>query len=204
MMDDFEGRDSYPALASGETILWRGKPKRGAFIATKSLTLLPIAVFWLIFDTQFIAAAIQGGQMLGFLIPFMLVHMMPVWIWLASVVTAGRRWKNTNYYVTNRRIVIQGGFFAVNETSLFYKELRNANMRIGFFNKIFHTGNIVFDNAMPLHNKQNKPHMMEDLENPQEVYNRIQRVILDIQTDIEYPNALRPEENPGYNTQYRT
>ena len=25
---------------------------------------------------------------------------------------------------------------------------------------------------------------------------------MDIQTDIEYPNALRPNENPGYNTTY--
>ena len=203
MMDDLEGRGSYPVLASGEAILWRGKPKRSAFIATKSLTLLPIAVFWLILDTQFIAAAIQGGQMLGFLIPFMLVHMMPVWLWLASVVTAGRRWKNTNYYVTNRRIVIQGGFFAVNETSLFYKDLRNAHMRVGLLDKVFHTGDIVFDDGMYDNHKQKRSHALEDLENPQEVYNRIQKVILDIQTDMEYPNAYRPAENPGYQTQYR-
>ena len=29
------------------------------------------------------------------------------------------------------------------------------------------------------------------------------KVILDIQTDMEFPNAYRPGENPGYNTQYR-
>ena len=25
---------------------------------------------------------------------------------------------------------------------------------------------------------------------------------LDIQTDISYPNAMRPDNNPGYNTKY--
>lgn len=189
-------------LAAGEAILWRGKPKRGAFIATKSLTLLPIAVFWLILDLNFFGSVLHSGSMRGFLILFMLVHMMPVWLWLGNMLTAGRRWKNTNYYVTNRRIILQGGFFAVNETSLFYKELRNANMRVDFLNKLFHTGNIVFDSGMPLHNRQSKPHMMENLENSQDVYNRIQRLILDIQTDMEYPNAFRPEENPGYQTKY--
>ena len=201
--DDFIQNQPYPMLTAGEAILWRGKPKRGAFIATKSLTMLPIAIFWLIFDLNFLNSALNSGSMRGFLILFILVHMMPVWLWLGNMLTAGRRWKNTNYYVTNRRIILQGGFFAVNETSLFYKELRNANVRIGFLNKLFHTGNIVFDNGILSYNKQSRPPMMEDLENAQDVYNRIQRIILDIQTDMEYPNALRPEENPGYETQYR-
>ena len=42
-----------------------------------------------------------------------------------------------------------------------------------------------------------------DIENPQEIYSRLQKIVLDIQTDIEFPNALRPDENPGYNTKYK-
>lgn len=202
-MNEFETNHSYPMLSAGESILWRGKPKRGAFIATKSLTMLPIAVIWLILDLNFIRTAFFGGEMLGFLIPFFLLHLMPVWIWLGNVFTAGRRWKNTNYYVTNRRIIIQGGFFAVNETSLFYKDLRNAQLRIGVLDKLFHTGDIVFDNGMVVNNKHTQKFVFEDLDDAQDVYRRVQKVILDIQTDMEFPNAYRPGENPGYNTQYR-
>ena len=128
MNEDFVYSQRHPALAAGEAILWRGKPKRGAFIATKSLTLLPIAVIWLILDLSIIGGVFQSGDMLFFMIPFFALHLMPVWIWLGSTLTAGKRWNNTNYYVTNRRIIIQGGFFAVNETSLFYKDLRNAQL----------------------------------------------------------------------------
>ena len=202
-MDNLERYTSYPVLTAGESILWRGKPKRGAFIATKSLSLLPIAVIWLILDLNFIGKAFSGGQMLGFLIPFFALHLMPVWMWLANVITAGRRWKNTSYYVTNRRIIIQSGFFAVNETSLFYKDLRNARLRIGLLDKLFHTGDIVFDDGIAVNNKQNRGHAFEDLEDAEAVYRRVQKVILDIQTDMEYPNAFRPEENPGYQTQYK-
>lgn len=202
-MNEFETNHSYPMLSAGESILWRGKPKRGAFIATKSLTMLPIAVIWLILDLNFIRTAFFGGEMLGFLIPFFLLHLMPVWIWLGNVFTAGRRWKNTNYYVTNRRIIIQGGFFAVNETALFYKDLRNAQLRIGVLDKLFHTGDIVFDNGMVVNNKHTQKFVFEDLDDAQDVYRRVQKVILDIQTDMEFPNAYRPGENPGYNTQYR-
>ena len=203
MHEDFEYSQRNPALAAGEAILWRGKPKRSAFIASKSLTMLPIAIVWLCFDSTFIVAALNNDGP-WFLIPFMLLHLAPVWIWLGSTLTAGKRWRNTMYYVTNRRIIIQGGFFAVNETSIFYKDLRNAQLRIGLLDHLFHTGSIVFDSSMILHgNKQQKGPYFENLENAQNVYERIQKIILDIQTDIEYPNAYRPAENPGYQTDYR-
>ena len=203
MHEDFEYSQRNPALAAGEAILWRGKPKRSAFIASKSLAMLPIAIVWLCFDSTFIVAALSNDGP-WFLIPFMLLHLAPVWIWLGSTLTAGKRWRNTMYYVTNRRIIIQGGFFAVNETSIFYKDLRNAQLRIGLLDHLFHTGSIVFDSSMILHgNKQQKGPYFENLENAQNVYERIQKIILDIQTDIEYPNAYRPAENPGYQTDYR-
>lgn len=204
-MEDYTYTQNNPVLAAGETILWRGKPKKSAFIATKSLTLLPIAVIWLLLDLNIMLPAFAQGEMLGFMIPFFALHLMPVWIWLGSTLTASRRWKNTNYYVTNRRIIIQGGFLAVNETSVFYKDLRNAQLRIGLLDNLFHTGDIVLDNGVIVYNQKNRQHgpVMEDLEDAQNVYNRVQKIILDMQTDMEFPNAYRPEVNPGYNTDYR-
>ena len=205
-MQDYEYGGRNPMLAPGEAILWRGKPQKKGFIATKSLTLAPFAIIWLIIDSSLILNAFRGDSP-WVLIPFMLLHLMPVWIWLGSVITAGRRWKNTMYYVTNRRIIIQGGFFAVNENSLFFKDIRNTHVRIGLLDKVFGTGDIVFDNGMIYHtrngNRNAQLPAMEDLENPYDVYNRIQRIVLDIQTDMEYPNAFRPAENPGYGTDYR-
>ena len=193
------------ALAAGEAILWRGKPKRSAFIASRSLSMLPIAIVWLIFDLTFIANAFGSGEMLLFMIPFFALHLMPVWIWLGSALTAGKRWRNTMYYVTNRRIIIQGGFLAVNEKSLFYKDIRNAQLYIGLIDKFSGTGSILLDDGYyDYHRRRNHPGTkLEHLENPQAAYSRIQQTILDIQTDIEYPNAYRPETNPGYNTDYR-
>lgn len=192
-------------LGEGEEVLWEGKPKKGAFIATKSLTMFPIAIIWLMLDLGFIASSIMEGEMLFFIIPFFTLHLMPVWIWLANVLTASRRYKNTGYYVTNRRIIIQHGFFAVNEVSLFYKDLQNVQMKVGFVDKIFHVGDICFDSGIRYDSSGNKQNefVFEELEDVQEVYARIQKIILDMQTDIEYPNDLRPKNNSGYNTQYR-
>lgn len=204
-MEDYTYAANTPVLAAGEAILWRGKPKKSAFIATKSLTLLPIAVIWLLLDLNFMIPAFSQGDMLLFMVPFFALHLMPVWIWLGSTLTASRRWKNTNYYVTNRRIILQGGFLAVNETSVFYKDLCNAQLRIGLLDKLFATGDIVLDNGIVVYNRKSRQHgpVMEDLEDAQSVYSRLQKIILDMQTDMEFPNAYRPKVNPGYNTDYR-
>jgi bisphosphoglycerate-dependent phosphoglycerate mutase len=36
-----------------------------------------------------------------------------------------------------------------------------------------------------------------------EVYNLVKKLQTDIYTDVMYPNALRPDENPGYKTKYK-
>lgn len=194
-----------PALAAGEAILWRGKPKKSAFIASRCLTLMPIAVIWLVLDLGFLLNMAGGSGMDFFLIPFFALHLMPVWVWLGSTLTAGKRWKNTMYYVTNRRIIIQSGFLAVNEKSLFYKDMANAQLRFGLFDKLFGTGSILLDNGyFDYRRRRNYPgNKLEHLEDAHNAYSRIQQTILNIQTDMEYPNAYRPEHNPGYNTDYR-
>ena len=60
MDDSFEAMGPGPALAAGEYVIWKGKPKKSAYIADKALSLLPIAVFWAIFDLNFLRMA--GGN----------------------------------------------------------------------------------------------------------------------------------------------
>ena len=82
--EDYEAMGPMPNLAAGEHILWRGKPKKSAYIADKALSMMPIAIFWAIFDFQFLRSA--GGN--GLLLIFLLVHMFPVWLWIGSALTS--------------------------------------------------------------------------------------------------------------------
>ena len=192
-----------PVLAADEHILWSGKPKKNAFVAAHSLTLMPIAVIWFCLDFQVIPDIFSASGIQWFLVGFFALHLAPVWLWLASVITAPKRWRNTNYYVTNRRIIIQGGFLAVNEKSLFFKEIRSVQSKVGLFDKLSGTGSILFNAEMISGNNKATPPSFQYLENAGAVYQRVQRTVLDMQTDMEYPNALRPEENPGYKTDYK-
>ena len=128
-----------------------------------------------------------------------------MWIWLWNAVSAARRWKNTAYFVTNRRILIQTGFVDQQLQTIYYKDIEHADLRIGLVDKLLGVGDIYFNMGSYYSNKKVKPleKAFLDIEKPHEVYNRLQQVILDLQSDMEFPNAYRPEENPGYRTRYK-
>ncbi len=206
----FDGDRPSP-LVQGETLIWSANPKRSAFVLNRSITMMPIAIIWLILDLGFLSAMGEAvGEIGFFVIPFFALHLMPFWIWLSNVLTAGRQWKNTKYYLTDRRIIIQGGFVNADIQSIYYKEIRNVNLQIGLIDKMLGVGDIYFDlDNISYHTtrrgirvNQSQKYAFLDIENPQEVYPIIQKTVMDIQSDIEYPNAYRPEENPGYNTKY--
>ena len=196
-------------LIEGEKVLWSAKPKKSAFIINKILEMMPFALIWLLFDSMFIIPIANSGeikQMLFFIIPFFAIHLMPVWIWLGNCLTANKKWENTKYYVTDRRIIIQTGIIGANYETIYYKEIKNVNLRIGVIDKILGVGDIYIDTGLVRSTKngtQSVKSAILDIENPYEIYPKLQKIVLDIQTDVEFPNAYRPSENPGYNTEYR-
>lgn len=97
-------------LMPDESIIWKGIPKKSAFIINSSITMMPFALLWLAFDSFFILIASKTGGFDGMgliFIGFFAFHLMPVWIWLYNVFTAYGRWKNSAYAVTNKRIIIR-------------------------------------------------------------------------------------------------
>ena len=196
---NFEKINVNEVLVNGESIIWNGKPKKSAYIINKFFTMLPFAIIWLMFDSIFIISFIASGsfmEMLWFIISFFALHLMPVWIWLSNVLTAKKNWENTEYYVTDKRIIIESGFIGMNYQTIYYKDIKNVYLRIGVIDKLLKVGDIYFDI------NQNRTQFFLDLENPYELYTKLQKIVLDIQTDIEFPNNLRPNENNGYNTKY--
>ena len=187
-------------LTQGEELIWSSKPKKSAFIINKSLTMLPIALIWLLFDSTFIVAMFSSNMPKGslfFIIPFFAPHLMPVWIWLSNVLTAKKRWDNTQYAVTNKRIIINTGFIGMDYQTIYYKDIKNVNLKVGVIDKLLGVGDIHFTL------NQGTSQSFLDIENAYEIYPKLQKVVLDIQTDIEFPNDLRPDENHGYNTNYK-
>ena len=192
-------------LMAGEQVIWSGKPKRNAFIINKSMVMMPFALLWLLIDGGFIVGMVASGEigeMLFFIIPFFAIHLMPVWIWLSNVLTANKKWKNTEYAITDKRIIIKGGFVGYDIKSIYYTEINTVDLRVGVIDKMLGVGDIhIIENGIITGKNASMPSIL-DIENPIEVFKTVQKTVIDIQTDIHYPNGLRPDENPGYNTRY--
>ena len=190
-------------LIDGETELWSGKPKKSAFIVNKIFSALPFVLVWFLMDGMIgffiISDTAQVKILWLFIIPFFVLHLLPVWLWFGNILTVNRKWKNAKYYMTNKRIIIQNGYISENYQTIYYKDISNVTLHVGLIDKMLGVGDVIFSVNQ---NDSSEDTVFFDLENYKEIYNKIQKIVLDMQTDIEYPNAYRPETNPGYNTKY--
>ena len=194
-------------VGSNERILYEGKPNKKCYIFESIFNpLLPFALLWAIIDFSILGGAFfaEGfGNMLFFIIPFMLLHMMPVWIYLGGILFTARRYKNTAYIVTDRAIYVSGGVFTRNINAKPFAELSHINLHRGVFDQMFNVGDIIATSNQLTQNGKSTTISIASVSNYVEVYNIVKKLQTDIYTDVMYPNAKRPSENPGYNTEYK-
>ncbi len=190
-------------LNSDEKLLWRGKPNAKSYVLSTMLKMLPIAIIWLLFDGTFIvflSIGMSKGEVplgiLGFIIPFFLIHLTPVWIWIANTVKAVNEVKNIEYAITDKRIIIRTGLVGIDFKFINYSEIDSVNIRVGLIDRIFKVGDIYV-------NASTNSAVLWDVSNPYDIGRALQKVTVDIKSDIFYPNALRPDNNTGYKTEYQ-
>ncbi len=188
-------------LGENEQIIWEGGPNKKAYIANKALTMLPLALLWLIIDCAFVFGTFKFDMPLPAKVGvcvFVCFHLIPFWMWLSNVLTASSRYKNTRYALTTHRILIRTGLVGVEVQSISYKDVQSVNLKIGIIDRMLKVGDLYFNL-----NSRRSQNAFFDIEAPYEVYKMTQKIVTDIQTDIEFPNAYRPENNPGYTTKWQ-
>ncbi len=142
-------------------------------------------------------------NLLFFIIPFMLLHLMPVWIYLGGILFTTRRYKNTAYIVTDRSIYISKGVFTRTIETKPFAELSHINLHRGVFDQMFNVGDIIATSNQLTQNGKSTTINISSISDYMEVYNMVKKLQTDIYTDIMYPNDKRPSENHGYNTKYK-
>lgn len=185
-----------------ETIFYEGKPDKKCFIFESIFNpLLPVAIIWAIFDMGFLGLSMGSLQLV--LIPFMLFHMMPVWIYIFGIIFSFKKYKNTYYIVTDHAVYISSGIFTMNLETKTFAELSHVNLHRGIFDQMFHVGDIQITTNQ--FTKKNMPAVLciNSISNYSDVYQIVKKLQKDVYSDIMYPNDLRPQENHGYKTKYR-
>lgn len=185
-----------------ETILYEGKPDKKCFIFESIFNpLMPFAIIWALFDMGFLRMA--SGDMSFIMLPFMLFHLMPVWIYLAGVIFSFRKYKNTYYIVTDYAVYISSGIFTMNLETKTFAELSRVNLHRGIFDQMFHVGDVQLTTNQ--FTRKGIPAIMgiNSISEYSKVFQLVKKLQTDIYADTMYPNDLRPEENHGYRTKYR-
>ncbi len=189
-------------LTKDEQVLLKAKPNKKAFIVSKILFMLPFALLWIFFDSFMLYMMFANDIfsqiptfVVVFIVIFFLLHLLPFWLWLANTLTAFAQYKNIEYVLTDKRIIVKSGLI-VDVKNIYYSEVESVNVKVGLVDNMFKVGDIYIKSKL-------SATAIMDIDKPYVVMNQIQQIVNDIKTDMAYPNALRPKVNEGYNTNYK-
>ena len=171
--------------------------------------LLPFALIWGLIDFSVIFGLSFGGAMSEasfFVVPFFLLHLMPVWLYLGGVFLAVRKYKNTEYIITDRGIYVSGGTFSYTYEMKPFTDLSHINIHRGIFDQWLGVGDVVSvcnHDGYNSHDSHSSHGLtICDISDYREVFSMVKQLQTDIYADTQYPNDLRPAQNHGYQTQY--
>ncbi|MBO7515768.1 MAG: PH domain-containing protein [Lachnospiraceae bacterium] len=151
-MTDLQG------YAANENVRWTGKPKRSCFLLECVFNrLLIFALIWAVLDL-ILTSWIKMTRSNAFLSPvsreisvegfesffsiYILIHLMPVWIYLAGVLLSFLHWRNIEYAITDRGIYFCSGTFAKQVNFKSFAEISFINVRRGIIDQMTGCGSI--------------------------------------------------------------
>lgn len=193
-------------VGEGETVLYEGKPNKACFLFESIFNpMLPFAILWGVIDFSILHSALllsEEEELSYLIIPFILLHLMPVWIYLGGVLLTFKKYKNSYYIVTDNSVYVSGGAFNKIYNQKPFAELSHVDLHRGIFDQIFNVGDIIITSSQ-LANNMGASLSISSISNYTEVYNLVKKLQKDIYSDVMYPNDKRPNDNNGYKTKYK-
>lgn len=183
-----------------EEILWSGKPKFIPF--TISALSLGTGVF-LFVGLYYLMIQKNTEASHSFFVWFAII---PIGIFLLTFFNKILSYNKTIYAYTNKRIMIRTGVVGTDFKSIDYDKILDIQVTVSLVERIFNVGTIKFYTGKTEINESAISKIYERWEaipHPYEIFKQLKKISIDIKTDFNYPNALRPDINPGYNTKYK-
>ncbi|MBZ5857314.1 PH domain-containing protein [Flavihumibacter profundi] len=185
-----------------EEILWTAKPKFIPYALTGLAVGFGIIVFGGI-SFAMIKSATGMDNSIGS--SFFIMAAIPIIFFLWSFLQKIFSYSNTSYAFTNKRVMMRTGFIGIDFKSIDYDKISDIEVTVNVVERAFNVGTIkIFSGRTQTDDGVTSKHYdrWEAIPNVYEIFKKLKQVSVDIKTDFNYPNALRPEINPGYNTKY--
>lgn len=191
-------------LDHDEKVLWVGNPTLIPFLFA-GVPLLILGVLWGAFDYfGFIRHMGEAnGPSMGFTVPFFTLHLFPLWLGAGNMIRLCLVFGNTCYAFTNKRIMLRTGFWGIDFKSIDFDRLQEIDVTVNPLENSLGVGSIKMFSGGVTSEGSSTFNYFIGIRNPYEVYKQLKKVTVDVKTDWNYPNALRPSENKGYTTDYK-
>ena len=180
-------------LDTNEQVFWEGKPR-----------------FWPYFLSGVVPTFIFGLAWTGFLVPFFAVNFLP-----KENLSSSSGFTNTFFFAWNIFLVpfLLIGLWMLVGVHIYkgfidFDQITNSEVNVGFWDRVLaqNTGSILISSSGTFGSTRQghiaRPYTLSNITDPYEVFKFVKKVSHDVKTDIEYPNAMRPSENPGYQSTY--
>lgn len=193
--------DIQKVLASGEQILWQGKPQFWNF----ALVAMPLC---LLASVMVLIALIQ--VMTANVVDYF--QILPIFL-ISGVIGPGGllfqylRYRVSIYAITDKRTLIQSGVIGRDFVSIEHAAVVSASVNVSVLDKIFGknsgTLKIIYSGSSQSLGVNQHSKELVGIASPYDVYQIFNKISHDVRSDIQYPNAMRPASNPGYKTEYK-
>jgi len=187
---------------NNEEILWTGNPKFIPYFFSGlwgELLLIAFGLFFLNIIPD------NGDGIDGMVQYFYLFGLIPILIGLYIFLNRLLSFSNTAYGYSNKRVMMRTGFIGTDFKTIDYDKISDIEVTVNIIERMYNVGSIRFFSGRTQTHKNHTTKLYDvwcAIENPYEIFKLVKQTSVDIKTDFNYPNALRPESNPGYKTQY--
>lgn len=185
-----------------EQILWADKPK----FVPYAISALSLGFGAIIFVAIYYSMTKDIRSSNGSISIFSIwIAALPVVLFLWSFLVKIFSYSNTSYAFSTRRIMIRSGFLTTGIKIIDYDKISDIQVTVNLIERSFNVGTIRFFSGRTESDEGITTKLYdrwEAIANPYDVFRELKKVTVDIKTDFNFPNALRPETNPGYQSKY--
>jgi len=129
-------------LEPGEKIIWQGKPVFGPFILSGFGGIIPGFMFFL-FALFWTTGAWSAGAPIEFIFVGSLFMLIGLFILLGGPIVQWLRFKNTEYVITDQRIITQTGAFGLDTRYIDIVWIREVYVVVSIIDRLFGTGSVM-------------------------------------------------------------
>jgi len=187
-----------------EDILWTGKPKFIPFIFKGVLGGVATIVFGLIWVLTVKSWDSKGDNNIPSY--FWLFGLIPLVTGLLTFLKKLFSFSNTVYAYSDKRVMMRTGFIGTHFKKIDYDKISDMEVTVNVIERTYNVGTIRFFSGRTVTDDGVTTKLFDSwiaIENPYDVFKMVKQTSVNIKTDFSYPNALRPDTNPGYETKYQ-